>query len=537
MGCHATNGGTGSVTWLLLRKLKTFFDQKGSTLLSVGEQKVRQRMKADAARYETGELKDDTGNDVAFVRCNDVKQQLLAALAAHRDSGQLRQYGRISGSELRCTVLGDKGGAYTKLLLSVWDVVDSQSPKNCILLGMYRGNESYGVISTVFGPVWEQLAALTAETAFGALPSSMPTMAGGPASASASAAAASASALRRAARAIRRDQRKTTLRGDPFAQPLRIDSDYLSPDCVRCQRLQRAGVPQTPRTCVPYDTVQLTYGGDMQFLSKLLGISGPAGRHFCTCCTLSETALVTGRAHALLPLQRHHDCHSAQSFASYPPRSLAQATADHTQFTTASADGGGGGGGKPENAKLYRNQIHLPLIRSEFSGCIAPSPLHVTLGLTQRCFEVYQTCARALDRVMLPFRPSSKLCSDEELYGEERRAAKQLDADRDACEAANQQLQLMGTQTVYCSDAVERWAAAETKRLEAQFKAALKKVADGEKKLKEISERVTNGAGPFCRAIDTCTCRVARVITATAVLHTQILHLLCCKCSAQVAGH
>lgn len=483
--------------------MKTFFDQKGSTLLSVGEQKVRQRMKADAARYETGELKDDAGNDVAYVRCTDVKQQLLEALAAHQDSGQLRQYGHISGSELRCTVLGDKGGAYTKLLLSVWDVVDSQSPKNCILLGMYRGNESYGVINSVFGPVWQQLAALTAETAFGALPSPVPTTAGDGGTASASPSCT-------AAKTIAWEQRKAKLRGDPFGQPLRIDSDYLSPDCVRCQRLQRAGVPQTPRTCVPYDTVQLTYGGDMQFLSKLLGISGPAGRHFCTCCTVSDAALVTGRAHALLPLQRHHDGHSAQSFASYPQRSLAQATADHTQFSSASTDGGGGGGGKPENAKLHRNQIHLPLIRSEFSGCIAPSPLHVTLGLTQRCFDAYQTSARGLDRLVLQFRPSSKLCSDEELYGEERRAAEQLNADRDACEAANQQLQLMGTQTAYCSDAVERWAAAETKRLEAQFKAALKKVADGEKKLKEISERVTNGAGPFCRAIDTCTCRVAR---------------------------
>ena len=516
--------------------MKTFFDQKGSTLLSVGEQKVRERMKADAARYETGELKEDAGNDVAYVRCTDVKQQLLAALAAHRDSGQLRQYGHISGSELRCTVLGDKGGAYTKLLLSVWDVVDSQSPKNCVLLGMYRGNESYGVINSVFGPVWEQLAALTAESAFGALPSPVPATAGG-ATASPSAATASASASRRA---IAWEQRKTKLRGDPFAQPLRIDSDYLSPDCVRCQRLQRAGVPQTPRTCVPYDMVQLTYGVDMQFLSKLLGISGPAGRHFCTCCTVSEGMLVTNRAHALLPLQRHRDCHSAQSFASCPPRSLAQATADHTQFSSASGDSsagcGGGGGGKMDKAKLYRNQIHPPLIRSEFSGCIAPSPLRVTLGLTQRCFDTYEAGARTLDGLLLPQRPSSTLCSDEELYGEERRAAEQVAADRDACEAANQQLQLMGTQTAHCSDAVERWATAETKRLEAQFKAALKKVADGEKKLKEIGERINSGAGPFCRAVDTRTFYVARQYHCSAVrTHTPLCPI--CAYSAQVAGH
>jgi hypothetical protein len=227
---------------------------------------------------------------------------------------------------------------------------------------------------------------------------------------------------------------------------------------------------------------------------------------------VSEAALVTGRAHALLPLQRHRACHSAQSFVSYPPRSLAQATADHTQFTSAPGDSGtgSGGGGKLDNAKLYRNQIHMPLIRSEFSGCIAPSPLHVTLGLTQRCFDTYEGGARRLDRILLPHRPSSKLCSDEELYGEERRAAERVAADRDACEAANQQLQLMGTQTAYCTDAVERWAAAETKRLEAQFKAALKKVTDGEKKLKEIGERINSGAGPFCRAIDTRTFCVAR---------------------------
>jgi hypothetical protein len=198
---------------------------------------------------------------------------------------------------------------------------------------------------------------------------------------------------------------------------------------------------------------------------------------------------------------------------------LAQATADHTLFSSAPGDNGGGGGGvKLDNAKLYRNQIHPPLIRSEFSGCIAPSPLHVTLGLTQRCFDAYEAGARKLDRLLLPHRPSSQLCSDEELYGEERRAAEQLDDDRAACEAANQQLELMGTQTAYCSDAVERWAAAETKRLEAQFKAALKNVTDGEKKLKEIGERINNGAGPFCRAIDTRT--FASRTASTAALLT-----------------
>jgi len=286
------------------------------------------------------------------------------------------------------------------------------------------------------------------------------------------------------------------LHGDPVAQPLRIDCDYLSPDCVRCKLLQ-GGVQQTARTCTPYDTVQLTYGGDMQFLSKLIGISGPNGRHFCTCCLVSEAAVVKGRAHALIPLRRHHDCHTAQSFAQQPLRSLAQANADHAQFASVSR-----GSGKPDAVKHDNNQIHKPLIRSAFSGCIAPSSLHVTLGLTQRCFQYYWDCARALDRVVLPLRASSSLCNDDQLYGEERRAAEQLTADRDACEAAHQQLELVGTQTAFCDVAVERWAAIQTKQLEANFKAAIKKVADGEKKLKEIGQRITNGAGAFCRAIE-----------------------------------
>ncbi len=151
----------------MLRHLKTFFDQKGSSLVSAGEQKLREQMKRDAALYETGSEKGEAGRDVAFVRCVNVREQLLTALRAHSARGQLLQRGMISGSELRATVVGDKGGAYTKLLLIVWDVVDCQSPKHTVLLGMYRSDEDYDLSAKVFGSLFEQLAALTAETALG----------------------------------------------------------------------------------------------------------------------------------------------------------------------------------------------------------------------------------------------------------------------------------------------------------------------------------------------------------------------------------
>jgi hypothetical protein len=157
----------------MLRNLKTYFDQKGLALLSAGEQKLREQMNRDAALYETGIQKDEAGRDVAFVRCVNVKEQLLTALRAHSARGQLRQRGMISGSELRATVVGDKGGAYTKLLLIVWDVVDCQSPKHTVLLGMYRSDEDYEMIAKVFGSLFDQLAALTTETSIGVVPSAI----------------------------------------------------------------------------------------------------------------------------------------------------------------------------------------------------------------------------------------------------------------------------------------------------------------------------------------------------------------------------
>jgi hypothetical protein len=184
------------MTWLMLRDLKTYFAQKGSKLLSIGEQKLREHMKREAALYETGTAKGSADNDVAFLRCVTVKEQLLTALRAHSDRGQLRQLGMISGSELRATVLGDKGGAYTKLLLVVWDVVECQSPKNTVLLGMYRSGEEYELIAKVFGSVFDQLAALTSERALGLVPSAL------------SAAAVSTTNLpRRAVAAIGRERR------------------------------------------------------------------------------------------------------------------------------------------------------------------------------------------------------------------------------------------------------------------------------------------------------------------------------------------
>jgi Protein of unknown function (DUF1280) len=163
------------MTWLMLRHLKTFFVRKAVKLMSVGEQVLREHITRAAARYESGAVRSHdhaAGRDeVAFIRCTDVKEQLLEYLREHAAHRRLRQLGAVSGDKLRVTVVGDKGGAYTKLVLVVWDVLECQSPKNTVLLGMYRGDEEYDLMAQVFGPVFQQLAALTQDNAFAVPPS------------------------------------------------------------------------------------------------------------------------------------------------------------------------------------------------------------------------------------------------------------------------------------------------------------------------------------------------------------------------------
>ena len=144
-----------------LRRLKTFLQSKGSSLLSVGEQKMRTAMTKMSALYETADVTlDNPPRTVTSVRCVDVAAQLQTILAENVVRGRVHQHRDISGTQLRVSVGGDYGGDYTKLLLSMWDVEQSQSPNNAVFLGMYLEAEKYNIMKAVFGPVLQQLAKL-----------------------------------------------------------------------------------------------------------------------------------------------------------------------------------------------------------------------------------------------------------------------------------------------------------------------------------------------------------------------------------------
>jgi hypothetical protein len=142
-----------------LRQLRSFFIAKGSRLLSHNEQRLRARKIEMVAGFESGTA-TIKGQRFPYVRCTDVMAELKAHVDAFAAAGMLQQRADITGSELRVTLMGDKGGDFTKLLLSIWDVTDSLSPLNCVFLGFYKGAEDYDAIAEVFGPILRQLGSL-----------------------------------------------------------------------------------------------------------------------------------------------------------------------------------------------------------------------------------------------------------------------------------------------------------------------------------------------------------------------------------------
>jgi hypothetical protein len=141
-----------SLTYKDLRVLKRAFTSFGSKLLAGNEQALRDNLRARSSRYESGWC-----GTTPFIRCVDVCGQLCEFLRGHAVGGSLKQRAAVSSDELRVTILGDKGGAYTKFLLTIWDVNEAQSPHNAVLLAMYKGDEDRDLIRTILTPVLEQL--------------------------------------------------------------------------------------------------------------------------------------------------------------------------------------------------------------------------------------------------------------------------------------------------------------------------------------------------------------------------------------------
>lgn len=141
-----------------LRRLRTFLNEKGRPLLVFNDQRLCGLLGHDHKNSEDGHIIcGDRGID--YVREKNPLQRLRTFVEAAAANGELRRGFGIEDGILRVTLMADKGAAWTKLIVHVWAVVESQSPMNAPLLALYEGPDSREEIEAVCRPIFDAFAA------------------------------------------------------------------------------------------------------------------------------------------------------------------------------------------------------------------------------------------------------------------------------------------------------------------------------------------------------------------------------------------
>ena len=119
--------------------------------------------------------------------------------------------------------------------------------------------------------------------------------------------------------------------------------------------------------CSTYQTCRLTYGGDWEWNSNILGLQKATSTFFCPHCLVSAPALRKGVPHSV---ELHHT-DGSQTF-----RTLELMCIDNDRFLEEHPH-------DRKYAKDYHNQIYRPLIRESgfVIDTVSVSPMHISLGL------------------------------------------------------------------------------------------------------------------------------------------------------------
>ena len=280
----------------------------------------------------------------------------------------------------------------------MWDVDAGQSPTNSVFMGLYDGGDDRDSVLAVFGPA---IHALEAASAAGI---NWPYQYGAalPATNDASVRAfyahplvkadrARSTCVRACACAMSRDRGAVLTRllarapGPSHAKlPELPKVPYLSDECERCAALKSAGVQAPTIRTTPYRSIRIAWGGDIMFLHELVGTNGPNAIYPCHVCLIDrETLQTVGVPPAKPPALR----------------SIATAATHLLQLKT---------GPKKDQKRRSFSQVVAPIPTTEYSGNIAPSPLHVTLGLVKDLVVKLFEFAAALDeRAIVNMRTAS----------------------------------------------------------------------------------------------------------------------------------
>jgi hypothetical protein len=141
-----------------IRNLRTFLNDKSRPLLVFNDQRLCRLLGHDHESSEHGHVICGD-RDIDYVREKNPLQRLRTFVEAAAANGELRRGFGIEDGILRVTLMADKGAAWTKLIVHVWAVVESQSPMNAPLLALYEGPDSREEIEAVCRPIFDAFAA------------------------------------------------------------------------------------------------------------------------------------------------------------------------------------------------------------------------------------------------------------------------------------------------------------------------------------------------------------------------------------------
>ncbi|XP_072046234.1 uncharacterized protein [Amphiura filiformis] len=252
------------------------------------ERQLKEEIKALQFEYECISFNDaNTGKPIHAIRAANVNDVITRTLELLQERNQLELLDNNDDDTLWIHISGDKGGKATKILLQVVNASNRHSIKSAKMLGMFEGGkDSRENIELAFKPIFDQIQELAKDFH---LDVNRPTQLQSP-----TPEPMSASEIQ--------DHMTNTL------QPLDTSNRTRSSDCQYCcQSCPSSSEKSYAYNGAKYKKLRVTFGGDWEWLARLLGLSGPNGRQFCLHCLCPRADLKKGSSYGMHELNNGSD--------------------------------------------------------------------------------------------------------------------------------------------------------------------------------------------------------------------------------------
>ncbi|XP_070538620.1 uncharacterized protein [Ptychodera flava] len=444
-------------TWRLLKR--TFKIEFGVDVLG-SEKKLREELEEMQFTYEYGSFESEERGEaitVNYIRVTDVREVVTKTVEELKANNKLTKLDNISPDTLWLCVSGDKGGNSTKLMLQVMNSKTQHSIKQAKLLGLFEGGrDTRKHIEVVFKDIIADVCKLQREIADMKLEMPDRFQCDNPECMEKKRSEVPSSADEQV-------HKKTSFK--PL-QPFNEDNQTLSADCAYCKH-ERGNIERCSPRCTQtaaeseellasspqcagsatmdvddgqqessstYTHCKLSWGGDWEWLARLLGVTGPNGRYFCLHCYCTLSDLCKGKPHAYHVLDKYKDLFPDTVPARFAMRTFEDCERHSMNFASA------------VKAKAFDhfNCEALPLIKAPgfVIDSLTVTPLHLCLGVGLLILNLIESMALDLDKTF--FSENGVHTDDMESLVESRRKLSEelLSSEKETCMLEEQSREL-----------------------------------------------------------------------------------------------